>query len=201
MYRTPAEKEPAERPPRELFYAATDDAAGRADGMLALFRHVSVPILAAAGIGWLGGSIAGGAALAGGTAVSVWSWRTRKSRGGAVLAVEGGVLTVEVRGKRALHDRFRLGDLADVALDVRTIERVMEGGSAIPAVRFIDSKVGPKVDTARIVLVAESGREVPLTSEYLPHMHATEWLGKIRVFLRKHGWVPESEREGPPSDA
>jgi hypothetical protein len=25
-------------------------------------------------------------------------------------------------------------------------------------------------------------------------MDATEWLGKIRVFLRKHRWLPEDER-------
>ena len=65
--------------------------------------------------------------------------------------------------------------------------------------RFIDAKVGPKVDTARIVLVSASGRQVTLTQDYLAHMSATEWLGKIRVFLRKHGWLPEDEREGPPS--
>jgi hypothetical protein len=29
----------------------------------------------------------------------------------------------------------------------------------------------------------------------LPHFEATDWLGRIRVFLRKHGWVPEDERE------
>jgi hypothetical protein len=27
-------------------------------------------------------------------------------------------------------------------------------------------------------------------------MESIEWLGKIRSFLRSHGWVPEDEREG-----
>jgi hypothetical protein len=75
----------------------------------------------------------------------------------------------------------------------------MDGDGAIPAMRFIDAKVGPKVDTARIVLIGASGREVRLTEDYLSHMHATEWMGKIRVFLRKHGWLPEDEREDLPS--
>jgi hypothetical protein len=178
-------------------YEATDEGANRGDGMLALFRHFSLPILAAVAAAWIGGQVAGIAALVGAAGYSIWSWRTRKKRGSAVLRVERGAIEVEVRGKRALHDRFRLADLSDVVLDIKTIERVMEGSSAIPAVRFIDSKVGPKVDTARIVLVSASGREVRLTEEYLPHMHATESLGKIRTFLRKHGWVPEKERENP----
>jgi hypothetical protein len=195
MYRTAAEKEPEARPATEFFYNATDETAGRADGMIAFIRHFSLPVLAFSLVAWIAGQMAGIAALAGASAYSVWAWRTRKERGGAVLNVQRDVLAIEVRGKRTLHDRLRLSDLADVVLDIKTIERVMDGHSAIPAMRFIDSKVGPKVDTARIVLVGAGGREVPLTNDYLPHMHATEWMGKIRTFLRKHGWVPESERE------
>jgi hypothetical protein len=195
MYRTPAEKEPETRPAREFFYDATDETAGRADGMIALFRHFSLPVLVAIAVAWIGGQVASIAAFAAAAAYSVWSWGARKRRGGAVLSIERDVLAVEIRGKGALHDRLRLADLADVVLDVKTIERVMDGRSAIGPMGFIDAKVGPKVDTARIVLALADGREVPLTKDYLPHMHATEWLGKIRTFLRKHGWVPEDERE------
>jgi hypothetical protein len=195
MYRTPPEREPEVQPPRELIYDATDETAGRADGMSALFRHVSLPIIVCMVATWLAGSGVGTAALVGAVVYSVWSWRTRKKRGGAVLRIERNVLSVEIRADRELHDRIRLGDLADVVLDTKTIERVQDGTSAIPGMRLIDSKVGPKVDTCRIVLVGTGGREVLLTKEYLPHMHATEWLGKIRTFLRKHGWEPESERE------
>jgi hypothetical protein len=196
MYRTPAAREPDTGPPRELVYDATDATVARADGMIALFRHFTLPILGSTLVLLVAGRIAGVAVFACAATYSAWSWRTRKRRGGAVLTVDRDVLAVETRGKRAANDRVLLGDLANVMLDIKTIERVMEGGSAIPAVRFIDSKVGPKVDTARIVLVRASGQELPLTTDYLPHMHATEWLGKIRTFLRKHGWVPEDEREG-----
>jgi hypothetical protein len=197
MYRTPAVREPEARPPRELVYEAIDESARRADGLSALFRHFSLPFLLAMLVAWLAGPAAATAALVGAAAYSAWSWRSRKRGGGAVLTVDRDVLAIELRDKRPTCDRVRLGDLADVALQIKTIERVTDGGSVIPAVRFIDSKVGPKVDTARIVLVRASGQEVPLTSEYLPHMHATEWMGRIRTFLRKHGWVPEDEREGP----
>jgi hypothetical protein len=29
--------------------------------------------------------------------------------------------------------------------------------------------------------------------DHVAHMTATEWVGKIRVFLRKNGWVPLDE--------
>jgi hypothetical protein len=180
--------------PRELDYAPMDESAGR-DGQLALVRHVSMPLFGAVVGAWLIGPLGGAVALVMAIAASVWMWRTRKKAAGARLRVDGDVLSVSlVRSGR--EESFRLDDLANVELDTKTIERVMEGGSAIPAMRFIDAKIGPKVETARIVLVSESGRQVWLTEEYLPHFDATEWLGKIRVFLRKHGWVPEDEREG-----
>ena len=28
----------------------------------------------------------------------------------------------------------------------------------------------------------------------MAHADSVEWLGKIRVFLRSHGWLPEDER-------
>jgi hypothetical protein len=107
------------------------------------------------------------------------------------------VLTVALQGPRARSTRFPLSELANVTLELKTIQRVVDGPSAIPAVRFIHSTVAPELHIARIVLVATGGREVRLTEEYLPHFDATDWLGKIRVFLRKQGWVPEDERDLP----
>ena len=87
-------------------------------------------------------------------------------------------------------------------MDTKTIQKVQEGGDAIPAMRFINATVGPELDTARIVVVGARGTRVPLTTEYIAHMDASEWFGKIRVFLRKSGWVPADERapeSAPPS--
>lgn len=92
-----------------------------------------------------------------------------------------------MRGRHRLQDRFLLGDLVDVTLDLKTIQRVTDGNSMIAAVRLIDSKVGPAIENARVILVGACGREVRLTEEYLPHYEATASLGRIRVFLRKHG--------------
>ncbi len=60
--------------------------------------------------------------------------------------------------------------------------------------RFLDSRVAPEIENARIVVVGKRG-EARLSEEYLAHMEASEWLGKVRVFSRKHGWVPRDERD------
>ena len=122
----------------------------------------------------------------------VWMWRRRGQAGRIVMSVESGDLIVQA-GRRSLA-RMRLEDLEDVALDTKAIRPVQEGGSAIPAVRFIDSKVGPEIDVSRIVLVG-GGSSVRLHEAHVAHMTATEWLGKIRVFLRKNGWVPLDEMD------
>ena len=90
--------------------------------------------------------------------------------------------------------RFPFEDL-DVVLDTKTIRKVVDGDSMLPAVRFTNTKVGPEIDLGRIFLT--NGHErYALIDDFLSHTHAIEWFGKIRVFLRLHGWVPPDEREG-----
>jgi hypothetical protein len=109
-----------------------------------------------------------------------------------ILHVDRGELWI-TSAKRTLAERMQL-DGIDVVLDTVTIQKVQEGGSAIPAMRFIDATVAPDQDTARIVIVG-GGERYPLTEDYVAYMEATEWFGKIRVFLRKNGWVPLDERD------
>ena len=189
MYRQPASRSSAEEPPRELVYAVTQR--DRSSSVGTMFRLFSLPPIAALLLGALLTPEAGAAGLVAGAAWSIYSWRRAKSDGKIVLRVDDGVLAIGPVGEEKA--RIRLADLTDVTLDGKSIQRVEDGGSAIPAMRFIDSKVGPEVDIARIVLVRDDLPDLPLTEEHVAHMDATEWLGKIRVFLRKHGWVPEDE--------
>jgi hypothetical protein len=173
-----------------LVYGA--ESGGNRKPAMAIFQIFSVPLVVAALASVFISPAMGLVGLVGSAAVLIWLF-LRKKRPETELQMEPGAITVVKFGKPVA--RYGLTELTNVRLDIKTIQRVQEGGSAIPAMRFIDSKVGPDLDTARIVFVTDDGTELPLTQDYLSHTDSSEWLGKIRVFLRKHGWVPADERD------
>lgn len=200
VYRAPKLPEATEPPPRELVYVATNHEKGGIHfAWMQLFVLPAVLAIAVSlftGIAWLSLVVL--------VSAIVFAYRFRKkavSGQGAVLRIEEGELKVFTRNSNVPLATFKLRDISDVRLDIKTIQRVQEGDSAIPAVRFINSTVGPAVDQARIVLVGRKTKKTPerpevlLTDEYFAHMDSTEWLGKIRVFLRKNGWLPTDERK------
>lgn len=132
--------------------------------------------------------IAGGAlAITGG--IATWRWRHPPRPYAHSFVVERGTLTFS-RG-RATVARMRLVDLDDVALDTKTIRKVIAGNQPTPAVTH--TNLSPELDLSRIVLKRGDGDEVEVT-RYIAHYIALEWLGKTRSFLRENGWVPEDER-------
>jgi hypothetical protein len=182
-----------ERPRSEL--VVTLSGQDRRSSAVALFQLFTAPLMVAGLLSVVLSPTAGLLGLVATGVIVIWMWRRRKQADRIVLAVESGDLIVGAGGRPIA--RMRLGDLEDVALDTKSIRPVQEGGSAVPAVRFIDSKVGPEIDVSRIVLVG-GGRSMRLHEAHVAHMTATEWVGKIRVFLRKNGWVPLDET-GPQS--
>jgi hypothetical protein len=77
--------------------------------------------------------------------------------------------------------RLALGDLTDITLDKQTTP----GGG----------RAGGAKERVRLALE----RRAPQDPVFVPEDHVTpfegqEWLAKVRVFLRKHGWVPDDER-------
>ncbi len=166
----------------------------RRSSAVILFQLFTLPVLTAVLLSVLVTPTAGLVGLVAAGAFLVWRWRRRGDPDTIVMVIESGELVVHA-GRRPVA-RVRLRDVEDVALDTKSIRPLQEGGSAIPAVRFIDSKVGPEIDVARIVLVGEGG-SVRLHEDHVAHMTATEWVGKIRVFLRKNGWVPLDETGAP----
>jgi hypothetical protein len=196
MYRKAATPpEPEARPPAELVYSATD-ASRRGSSAVAMFQLFSVPPVVGVALTMLLTPTAGLVGLVAAGIGSIWWWRRAPHAGGVVLRVEDAELRILSGNRKQEKERISL-DEVDVELDTKTIQRVQEGGSAIPAMRFIDATVGPELDTARIVVVGR-GKRIPLTEAYVAHMDATEWFGKIRVFLRKSGWTPRDEREVSP---
>ncbi len=124
-------------------------------------------------------------------AMGVILWQTRRlSR--VRLAVDHGDLFVYLRGARR-PIQISLADLERVELDTRTIERI-ERDTSITGQMTASMTVKAPSDESRIVLVVGEGR-VALTPARVRHSEALEWMGKIRVFLREHGWRPASERE------
>lgn len=153
---------------------------------------LTLPILASAwGASFLGAP-AGLVALVLTALFVVWWLRRSQWSDDFVFTVAGDTLDVH-RGTRFIA-KLRLRDLADVVLDTKSIRKVEEGTSMLGMLRGLDLRVGAELDVSRIVLVAGDGTETPLSVVYLSNSEATEWLGKIRVFLRKLDWLPEDER-------
>ncbi len=187
------------RPRAELVYLS--DARERHVGparqaaQVGILGAVGCAVTASAGLPQLAVGV-----LLGSGVLAVWRWRRAPELGGIVFAVERGELLVAPRSTGEPILRARLIDLLDVILDTKSIRKVEPGRSVVPAVQFIDSKIGPEIDVARIVLqVANRADPIRLTDTFLPHMDAVEWVGKIRSFLRVEGWLPNDERETPAS--
>lgn len=177
-----------EAPPTELAYRPMTRR--RASGLVVM-QVVAIPFAVGFALSFVHPS-AGLAGLVASAVFLVWWWR-RPTAAAATLRVRAGTLHVYF-GDRSEAESIALRKLRDVVLDTKTIQPVMDGGSAIPAMRVIDPSIGPEVDTSRIVLVARK-RKIRLTEDFQPNIDSSEWIAKVRVFLRKNGWVPADERE------
>lgn len=189
-YRAPSRPDPAGAPPRELVYRTGDDGptAGRALVQTAIIGAIGAGVAAAAGSPTIAAAI-----LVGGGVVGAWRWRRAPARPGIAIRVERGSLEITGPRGEALV-RARLADVTNVSLDTKSISKVEDGNALDIAIRG-DSRVRPELDVSRIVVTwGAAPSTVRLTDAYLAHMDAVEWLGKIRTFLRAHGWVPEDER-------
>jgi hypothetical protein len=191
---TPALIEPPRAPRAELVYRMTDRR--KAQRALAL---VTVAATTTTGLLGAGLSPASGVALGSALVWAAWRWQRPMEGRGVVLRVCRGVLHVTGCAGRSLV-RASLHDIANVTLDSRTIRKVEEGNTLIPWLRFAESRVGPELEVVRIVVEVSGLREpIRLSEAFVPHMDGVDWLGRIRRFLRTHGWVPEDERESESS--
>lgn len=188
-YRVAAAESPAGRPPTTLAYHPQRRGHGSsATGWVTVFLP---PLLAGVGVGLLGaGELVVPTML--GTGLGLWVVRRRaKAKPVAVLHLEGRTLRAVGATGRAILE-VQLEDLVDLTLDTKTIEMVQESSGPVPELMYVNSTVGPALDTSRIQLVTRRMGTVPLTDDFMPHSDSLEWRGKIRQFLRKHGWEPEA---------
>jgi hypothetical protein len=137
------------------------------------------------------------AALAG---VAWWSRKHPKDV--IVLRVSGGELSVLPMGSKRESFRVKLAELDDVVLETRQVERVMDVGPNVVNIGMgpIAPGIASATDTKRIVLEPARGEPHVLTKDFFGHAETTEWFAKLRLFLRKAGWVPLAEREETDED-
>ncbi len=131
-----------------------------------------------------------------GVTVGWWLWQRRLQSVARVRAeMHDGTLLVWPAGAR---DSFELPleALGEVTIERKTTQRIIhrrEIGDALPT-----TSLSGEVDLGRIVLHLDPP-EAPrrLSESYAGNIECMECFGKFRVFLRAHGWLPESERPEP----
>jgi hypothetical protein len=183
---------PLPTPPTELTYVAREREVNRATPRLWiriwLFGLCGGGCVAGIGTPWAGLVIM--------VVVVTWavlSWRRTQRGESIVFRVDYGELTVTSHGT-ALLARLPLARLDDVTLDTKAIVPATQDTSTAAA-GVVEMKARGEVDVARIVLLPSAPREpLALTKEHGSHMDAVDGAGRIRTFLRAHGWVPVGER-------
>ena len=122
-----------------------------------------------------------------------WGWRRRKAVvPGFTLDVTDGTLTIQRAGEAA-PVAMALSAVRDVEMERKAIQRlsVHQGyGDAVPT-----TALSGDLEVARIVVVCDGpDARVRLTESYAPVFVCMEHFGKVRTFLRRHGWKPADER-------
>ena len=123
-------------------------------------------------------------------------WLYERSRAvppGFTLEVVDGVLSI-TRAGEAAATTAALTSVRDVEVERKAIQRVsyhQNFGEAVPK-----TELSGDLDVARIVVVFDGDAPAArLTEAYAPVFLCMERFGKVRTFLRRHGWKPVGERE------
>lgn len=164
-------------PRRELVIDAEPAPGDSNDGGGAAMAPIALPVLAAGFAAKFVSASAGLLVL--GAAVAFAVIRRKPNEGRFVLRIDDRVLEVTRERRSGGPLRVPLGDLLDVTLDRKMRAAGARGGA-----------------TERMRLAFECREKEPVfvPEEHLTPIEAQEWLGKVRVFLRKHGWVPLDEQ-------
>ena len=120
--------------------------------------------------------------------------RRRAVPPGFTLEVVDGVLSI-TRAGEAAPTTAALASVRDVEVERKAIQRVsyhQNFGEAVPK-----TELSGDLDVARIVVVFDGDAPgARLTEAYAPVFLCMERFGKVRAFLRRHGWKPAGERDG-----
>ena len=112
---------------------------------------------------------------------------------GFTLDMAGETLAI-TRAGEAVPVMAALSAVRDVEVERKAIQRVsyhQNFNEAVPS-----TTLSGDLDVARIVVVFDGDApRALLTVEYAPVFVCLERFGKVRTFLRSHGWKPAAERD------
>jgi hypothetical protein len=134
--------------------------------------------------------------------VAVVAWdvvNVRRERRGTIrLSIARSKLAIDATAAGGAVREIALWKLSNVSLDTRTANRA---NREVRADGIIVSGQAFTVEESRIVFDVGGDEPIVLNEKYSSQDDAAGWLGKIRVFLRAHGWLPEDERQQTRNDA
>ena len=165
-----------EAPPRELVVDAKPAPGDASDGGGAAM----LPFVVTVGVGGLLAKfVSPVAGLVGFVACVAVVILLRKPREGRfVLRVEDGVLEVTRERSSGPPTKIALTQLLDVTLESKAHNAGGRGVGAAARVRLALERSPPD-------------EPIFVPDERVTPIEAQEWQSKVRVFLRKHGWVPQ----------
>jgi hypothetical protein len=128
--------------------------------------------------------------IAGGVGWLFWRFR-RSPRRPIAVRIEGP--TLFITPAEGDERSAALASIREVEIDRKAIRRLtyhQQVGAAMPT-----TEVSGDVDVARIVFVVDgSSQPLRLSDSYASYGECIERFGKLRKFLRSHGWLPVDER-------
>ncbi|MBX3188960.1 MAG: hypothetical protein KF819_18210 [Labilithrix sp.] len=163
-------------PPRELLVDAAPAPGDSSDGSGSAMAPIVLTALVAGGAAKLVSPTAGLVCLF--AAIALWLVVKKPDEGRFVLRVDGALVVTRERRAEPIA-RVALDDVLDVTLDRET----RAGGRG-----------GAPTERVRLAVERASGEPIFMPAERITPIEAQEWQGKVRVFLRAHGWLPRDER-------
>jgi hypothetical protein len=164
-----------ETAPRELVVDARPAPGDQSDGSGTAMAPIAITVLVAGLVAKLVSPAAALVVVA--LAAAFFVLRRKPNLGHFVLRVDAGVLEVTREKKGADAIRVPLVDLVDVTLD--------------RAAKAPSGRGGAPAERVRIALERRAAPPIYVPEERVTAIEAHEWYGKVRVFLRKHGWSPD----------
>lgn len=166
-------------PPRDFIVDAKpapgDASSGSGSGM----APIVIPVIAAGFLAKYWNLSAAVVVL--GLGIAFYVLRQKPDLGRFVLRVEDGAIVVQRERAKEPVTRVAIEDVIDVTLDKEMQAAGGRGGASAERVHIALHRREPEAP----ILIPDA-RITPIEGQ--------EWQGKVRVFLRKHGWLPLDER-------